>query len=56
MNILSLFDGISGARIALEKLNIPIPSDFQHVRKIAKPFKIKAGMVTKECVCGIESI
>jgi len=24
MNILSLFDGISGVRIALEKLNIPI--------------------------------
>ena len=26
MNVLSLFDGISGARIALEKLNIPITS------------------------------
>jgi len=24
MNVLSLFNGISGARIALEKLNIPI--------------------------------
>jgi len=33
---------------ASEKLNIPIPSDFQHVKKIAKPFMIKAGMVTKE--------
>jgi 4-hydroxythreonine-4-phosphate dehydrogenase len=33
---------------ASQRLNLPIPSDFNHVKKIAKKFDIQAGVVNKQ--------